>query len=156
SRNSGLAVGVPGTVAGLVLAFEKYGSGKFTLADLIAPAIALARDGIPVEDDLADSLPRAAPRLARVPAGAKVFLEPDGAALAQGTKLVQADLARTLERIAREGTRGFYEGPIAQNIVDSVRDVGGIMTREDLRDYRAVERAPVRGSYRGFDVISVP
>ena len=156
SRNSGLAVGVPGTVAGLVLALEKYGSGKFTLADLIAPAIALARDGIPVEDDLADSLARIAPRLARFPASAKIFLEPNGPALAPGAKLVQADLARALERIAREGTRGFYEGPIAQNIVDSVRDAGGIMTREDLRDYQAVERAPVRGSYRGFDVISVP
>ena len=156
SRNSGLAVGVPGTVAGLALALEKYGSGKLTLADLIAPAIALARDGFPVEDDLADSLPRSAPRLARFPASAKIFLKSDGAPLAPGDKLVQSDLARTLETIAREGPWGFYEGPIAQQIADSVRNAGGILGREDLKDYRAVERAPVRGSYRGYDVISVP
>jgi gamma-glutamyltranspeptidase / glutathione hydrolase len=156
SRDSGLAVGVPGTVAGLALALEKYGSGKFTLAHLIAPAITLARDGIPVEDDLADSLPRAAPRLARYPASAKIFLQPGGAALAPGASLVQADLARSLQAIARDGPRGFYEGPIAQKILDAVRDAGGIMIREDLRDYQAVERTPVRGSYRGHEVISVP
>jgi gamma-glutamyltranspeptidase/glutathione hydrolase len=156
SRDSGLAVGVPGTVAGLALALEKYGSGKFALADLIAPAIALARDGILVEDDLADSLPRAAPRLARFPAAAKIFLKSDGAALAPGNRLVQADLARSLETIAREGPRGFYEGEIAQKIVDSARNAGGILGREDLHDYRAVERVPVRGSYRGHEVICVP
>jgi gamma-glutamyltranspeptidase/glutathione hydrolase len=81
SRDSALGVGVPGTVAGLALALEKYGSGKFTLADLIAPAIKLAREGIAVEDDLADSLPRAQPRLARWPASAKIFLKSDGTAL---------------------------------------------------------------------------
>jgi gamma-glutamyltranspeptidase / glutathione hydrolase len=156
SRNSGLAVGVPGTVAGLALALEKYGSGKVTLADLIAPAIVLARDGILVEDDLADSLPRSAPRLARFPASAKIFLKSDGAPLAPGDKLVQSDLARTLETIAREGPRGFYEGAIAQHIADSAGNAGGILGPEDLKDYRAVERAPVRGSYRGYDVLSVP
>jgi gamma-glutamyltranspeptidase/glutathione hydrolase len=156
SRDSGLAVGVPGTVAGLALALEKYGSGKFSLADLIAPAIPLARDGISVEDDLADSLPRAQPRLARFPASAGIFLKPDGAAPAQGDVLVQADLARSLEAIAREGPKAFYHGPIAQRIVDSVRAAGGILTAEDLRDYRAVERAPLRGTYRGHEIISMP
>jgi len=78
SRDSALGVGVPGTVAGLALAHEKYGSGRFTLAQLIEPAIRLAREGFAVEDDLADSLPRAQPRLARWPASAKVFLRPDG------------------------------------------------------------------------------
>jgi len=156
SRDSGLAVGVPGTVAGLTLALEKYGSGGFKLSDLIAPAIALARDGVPVADELADSLPRAAPRLARFPASAKIFLKPDGAALAPGDRLVQPDLAGSLETIAREGPRGFYEGDIAQKIVDSARTAGGILSREDLQDYRAVERAPVHGSYRGREVISVP
>jgi gamma-glutamyltranspeptidase / glutathione hydrolase len=156
SRDSGLAVGVPGTVAGLALALEKYGSGKFTLADLIAPAIALARDGIAVEDELADSLPRAAPRLARFPASAKIFLQSNGAALAPGEKLMQTDLARALETIARDGSRGFYEGPIAQKIVDSVREAGGILSRDDLSDYQALERAPVRGSYRGHEIVSVP
>ena len=156
SRESGLAVGVPGTVAGLALALEKYGSGKFALANLMAPAIALARDGIPVEDELADSLPRAAPRLARFPAAAKIFLQSNGAALAPGDKLVQADLARALETIARQGPRAFYEGSISQRIVDSVREAGGILSREDLRDYRALERVPVRGSYRGYEILSTP
>ena len=156
SRESGLAVGVPGTVAGLALALEKYGSGTFALADLMAPAIALARDGIPVEDELADSLPRAAPRLARFPAAAKIFLQSNGAALAPGDKLVQADLARALETIARQGPRAFYEGSISQRIVDSVREAGGILSREDLRDYRALERVPVRGSYRGYEILSTP
>jgi gamma-glutamyltranspeptidase/glutathione hydrolase len=156
SRDSGLAVGVPGTVAGLALALEKYGSSRFKLSDLIAPAIALARDGVPVEDELADSLPRAAPRLARFPASAKIFLKSDGAALAPGDRLVQPDLAGSLETIAREGPRGFYQGEIAQKIVDSVRNAGGILSREDLQDYRTVERAPVRGSYRGHEVVSVP
>src|SRR5205085_3563298 len=103
SRDSGLAVGVPGTVAGLALAIEKYGSGKFTFSDLIAPAIVLARDGIPVEDDLADTLSRAALRLSRFAASAKIFLKADGAPLAPGDRLVQTDLARALETIARAG-----------------------------------------------------
>src|SRR4051794_4880388 len=78
SQDSALAIGVPGTVAGLALAHAKYGSGKFTLAELIAPAIALARDGIPIENDVADSLPRAQARLARWAATMKIFFTPDG------------------------------------------------------------------------------
>ena len=96
SRDSALGVGVPGTVAGLALAHERYGSGKFTLAQLIAPAIRLAREGFAVEDDLADSLPRAQPRLARWPASAKIFLKADGAPLGRGDTLVQTDLAASL------------------------------------------------------------
>jgi gamma-glutamyltranspeptidase / glutathione hydrolase len=154
SRDSGLAVGVPGSVAGLALAHRRYGSGKFTLAQLIAPAIELAR-GIPVEDDVADSLPRAQQRLARWPSS-KVFLRPDGAALGPGDTLVQDDLAATLSAIAREGPATFYQGPIAEKIVASVRAAGGLMTLEDLRNYRAVVRAPVRGTYRGHEIISMP
>ena len=156
SRDSGLAVGVPGTVAGLALAHEKYGSGKFTLADLIAPAIRLAREGFAIDDDLADSLPRWQPRLVRWPSTAQIFLKPDGVALGLGDRLVQADLAASLERIAREGPRGFYEGPVAEKIVASVRAAGGVMTLEDLKGYRPIERAPVRGTYRGYDVVSMP
>ena len=84
SRDSALAIGVPGTVAGLALAHQRYGSGRLTLAELIAPAIALARDGFEVEDDIADSLPRARARLGRWPASAKIFLRPDGNALGAG------------------------------------------------------------------------
>src|SRR3954467_7166828 len=105
SRDSALGIGVPGTVAGLALAHERYGSGKFALAQLIAPAIKLAREGFAVEDDVADSLPRAQPRLVRWPASAKIFLKPDGLALGRGDRLVQSDLAASLEAIARDGPR---------------------------------------------------
>ena len=156
SRDSALGVGVPGTVAGLALAHEKYGSGKFTLAQLIAPAIRLAREGFDVDDELADTLPRAQLRLARWPASAKIFLKSDGTALTRGDRLVQTDLANSLETIATQGPRAFYEGPLAEKIVAGVRANGGIMTLDDLKAYRAIERAPVRGSYRGYGVASMP
>jgi len=156
SRDSGLGIGVPGTVAGLALALERYGSGKFTLAQLIAPALAAARNGIVVEDNLADVLPNAQPRLARWPSTAKIFLNPDGVVLAPGQSLIQADLAGSLEAIAREGPRAFYEGPIAAKIVAAVRGAGGLMTLDDLKAYRPVIRTPVRGSYRGYDIVSMP
>src|SRR6266852_8827717 len=101
SRDSALAIGVPGTVAGLALAHSKYGSGRFTLGELIAPAIALAREGIPIEADVADSLPRVQARLARWPSTAKVFFHADGRLLGRGDTLVQNDLAETLTSIAR-------------------------------------------------------
>jgi gamma-glutamyltranspeptidase/glutathione hydrolase len=156
SRDSGLGIGVPGTVAGLALALERYGSGKFSLAQLIAPALAAARNGIEVEDDLADALLRAQPRLARWPSTTKIFLNPDGVVLAPGQSLVQADLAGSLDTIAREGARAFYEGPIAEKIVAGVRDAGGLMTLDDLKAYRPVIRTPVRGTYRGYDIVSMP
>ena len=156
SRDSGLAVGVPGTVAGLALAHRKYGSGKLSLAELIAPAIAQARHGVDVVDDLADSLPRAQTRLARWPSSALIFLNSDGAVLAPGQRLVQADLAATLGTIARDGPRAFYEGPVAAKIADAVRKAGGIMTTDDLKNYQAIERAVVRGSYRGTNIVSMP
>jgi gamma-glutamyltranspeptidase/glutathione hydrolase len=156
SRDSGLAVGVPGTVAGLALALERFGSGKFTLADLIAPALALARDGVPVEDDLLDSLRYARSRLGRFPTSARIFLNGDGAPLGAGDRLVQGDLAATLEAIARDGARAFYNGPIADEIVASVRAAGGRMTRGDLERYEPIVREPVRGTYRGYEIVSMP
>jgi gamma-glutamyltranspeptidase/glutathione hydrolase len=156
SRDSALAIGVPGTVAGLALAHAKYGSGRFSLAALIAPAIALARNGIPIEDDVADSLPRARERLARWPASAKLFIKGDGSMLAPGDMLVQRDLATTLIAIARNGPRGFYEGPVAAKLVAAVRDAGGVMNADDLKSYRPIEHAPIRGSYRGYELVSMP
>ncbi len=156
SRDSALGVGVPGTVAGLALAHEKYGSGKFTLAQLIAPAIRLAREGFAVDDELADTLPRAQPRLARWPSSAKIFLKSDGVAPGRGDRLVQSDLAASLDAIAGGGPRAFYEGPLAEKIVAGVRANGGIMTPGDLKDYRAIVRPVVRGTYRGYEVASMP
>ena len=156
SRHSALSIGVPGTVAGLALAHAKYGSRKFTLAALIAPAIRLAREGIPIEDDVADSLPRAQPRLARWPSSAKIFLKADGSVLGPSDTLLQHDLADTLAAIARDGPRAFYEGAIADKLVVAVRAAGGLMTRDDLKRYAPIEREPVRGSYRGHEIISMP
>jgi gamma-glutamyltranspeptidase / glutathione hydrolase len=156
SRDSALAVGVPGTVAGLALALEKYGSGKFTLAQLLAPAIALAREGIPVVDDVADSLPQARARFARWPASAKIFLHDDGSTLGPGDTLVQRGLADTLSTIAEGGPRAFYAGPVAAKLAAAVQAAGGQMTAADLAGYRPIERTPVRGSYRGYDIVSMP
>ncbi len=150
SRDSGLGVGVPGTVAGLSVALRRFGSGKFTLADLVAPAARLAREGIPIKDDLLDSLQRGQKWLARWPSTARIFLKPDGATL------VQPELADVLETIGREGPRAFYIGPVADKIVASVRAAGGLMTRRDLEDYTPVMRDPVSGTYRGYQVVSVP
>ena len=156
SRDSALGVGVPGTVAGLALALEKYGSGRFTLAQLLEPAIGLARDGFVVTDDIADTLPGWHRRLARWPSSAKIFSRPDGTALGEGDRLVQGDLAETLSAVAAQGPRGFYEGPVADKLAKAVADAGGIMTPADLKSYSAVIRAPVRGTYRGYDIVSMP
>ncbi len=156
SRDSALAVGVPGTVAGLALAHAKYGSGKFSLAELIAPAIKLARDGIDLVDDTADSLSQAQTRLSRWPSTKSIFFNSDGAVMEPGQSLVQADLAVTLDVIARGGPRAFYKGPIAEKIANAVVKAGGIMTADDLKNYRAVERPVMRGSYRGTDIVSMP
>jgi gamma-glutamyltranspeptidase / glutathione hydrolase len=156
SRDSALAIGVPGTVAGLALAEEKYGSGKFTLAELIAPAIALARDGFTLADDTADTLPHDWPRLARWPSSARIFAKADGTPLAEGDKLVQPELADTLSAIAHDGPRAFYQGAIAQKLAAAVQEAGGVMTADDLKHYRAIERTPIRGTYRGYDIVSMP
>jgi gamma-glutamyltranspeptidase / glutathione hydrolase len=156
SRDSALGVGVPGTVAGLTLALEKYGSGKFTLADLLQPAIELARDGFVIADDGADTLPGWYRRLARWPTSARIFFRADGTSLHDGDTLVQTDLAATLSAISAQGPRGFYEGPVAEKLAAGIRDAGGIMTADDLKSYQAVIRTPVRGSYRGYDIVSMP
>jgi len=155
SRDSGLSVGVPGTVRGLALALEKYGSGKFTLAQLIEPSVRLAREGIAVEEDLADSLPQAMGRMSRYPSSMAIFAR-DGKALPRGSMLVQADLANTLEAIRQQGPDGFYKGRVAEAIVSATREAGGIMTLDDMSNYKALIRQPVTGSYRGYTLASMP
>ena len=156
SRDSALGIGVPGTVAGLALALEKYGSGKFTLAQLLEPSIDLARDGFVLPDDIADTLPQWHRRLTKWPASAKIFSRADGTSLREGDRLVQTDLAATLSTIAEQGPRGFYQGPVAEQLARAIRDAGGIMTADDLKSYQPVIRTPVRGSYRGYDIVSMP
>jgi gamma-glutamyltranspeptidase/glutathione hydrolase len=154
ATRTGLGVGVPGSVSGLATAVEKFGSGKFTLAELIAPAIRLAREGIPVESDLAASLQRFQGTLLRWPSSAKVFAK-DGKVLQSGV-LVQNDLANTLEAIAKRGPGAFYNGEIAEQIARAARDAGGVMTAEDLAKYKTEVLEVVRGNYRGYDVLSMP
>ena len=155
SRDSALSVGVPGTVAGLALALEKYGSGKFTLADVMAPAIDLAEKGVLVEDDLADTLPQARDRLRRWPTTATIFFNGDQP-MHEGDRLIQLDLADTLRAIAKDGPRAFYQGHVAALIAGAVEKAGGILTKDDLASYTAIERAVVRGKYRGYDIVTAP
>lgn len=156
SREHGLAIGVPGTVAGLTLALEKYGSGKFKLSQLIAPAIDLARHGYKVGDEFEDTGRSSIARMAKWPSTAKLFLKPDGSVIARGTLLVQSDLAATLDLIAKQGPRAFYEGPVAEKLSAAVREAGGLMTADDLKNYKAVERPVLRGTYRGLGIVSMP
>jgi gamma-glutamyltranspeptidase / glutathione hydrolase len=126
------------------------------LAELIAPAARLAQDGIAIKDDLFDSLQRGQQRLSHWPSAARIFLKPGGAAPAMGDKLVQPELADVLETIGRQGPRAFYAGPIADKIVASVRQAGGLMTRRDLENYAPIIRNPVHGTYRGYEIVSMP
>jgi len=138
SRDSGLGVGVPGTVAGLSLALRKYGSGKFSLAELAAPAVTLARAGLEVSDDLAIRFPCADPVQTLALVGPD-FSTSRWNALSRGDRLVQTDLASVLEAIGRDGERAFYEGPVAEKSSPASARPGR-MTVEDLKSYRAVER----------------
>ena len=156
SRYSGLAVGTPGTVAGLYLAWKTYGSGKLSFAELVAPAAALAHQGLIVSQDVADTLPMARVLLARHPSSARIYLKADLSAPQAGDRIALDDLAATLDRIAAEGPDGFYKGPVAEKIAAAVHEAGGRMTVEDLANYHAVEREPVRGTYRGHDIVSMP
>ena len=154
ARFSHLSVGVPGTVAGLALALERYGS--MALARVLAPAIALAREGIVVDAALARALERRRERLARNPAAAHIFLRPDGSAPRAGDRLVQADLAWSLEQIAAGGADAFYRGAIAERIAADMAANGGLIDGDDLAAYRARVRATVRGTYRGYEIHSMP
>ena len=152
-HNSHLAVGVPGTVAGFALAHERYGSIEWR--QLVEPAVRLARDGFHVMPGLARSLESVLPALARYPASLAQFSK-NGEPYRPGEILRQPDLARTLERIRDRGRDGFYKGETARLIVAEMQRGGGIITEEDLARYEAVERPPVRGTYRGYEIISMP
>ncbi|WJS03348.1 gamma-glutamyltransferase [Roseibium aggregatum] len=156
SRFSGLAVGVPGTVAGFAEAFEKHGSGKLTWAELVAPAIGLAENGIEVTPDLAASLTASAKRLLQDPATAAIFYKTGGLPFVPGETLKQTDLAATLKLIADKGAAGFYTGDVAEKIAQKVTASGGGMTTEDLAGYKPVWRDPVVGSYHGYEIASMP
>jgi gamma-glutamyltranspeptidase/glutathione hydrolase len=145
------ACGVPGTVAGLYKAHELYGS--LSWRELVAPAVSLAREGFAVSVRLAASLEELQQYRQRFPA-LEQFMKPGGAPLQPGDTLRQETLAETLERIADEGPEAFYRGPIAEAIVAEMRGGGGLVSMEDLARYTAIRREPVRGTYRGYEIIS--
>jgi gamma-glutamyltranspeptidase/glutathione hydrolase len=153
SRESFLAVGVPGTVAGLALARDRFGT--MPLARLMAPAIALAETGFEVPEELTAAIRKSEARLARHPASATIFL-PGGKPPRTGSLLVQEELGRALREIARVGPRAFYAGAIAEGIAASMGRNGGLVTPEDLRTYRALLREPIRTHYRGYEVVTAP
>ncbi len=149
-----LAVGVPGSVAGFEAAREKY--GKLPRTQLMAPAIRYAREGFVLGRGDAASLAGAAGRLAKDPAAAAIFLKPDGKPYAAGDRLVQTDLAATLETVARDGADAFYKGPVAEAIVGAGAGKGGILAKADFERYAVRELEPVACTYRGYTVISAP
>jgi gamma-glutamyltranspeptidase / glutathione hydrolase len=152
-HNSHLAVGVPGTVAGLHMAWKEQ--GKLPWKRLVEPAVALARDGFTVTDGLSRSLKSVMRQMQKYPSSVAQFTK-NGVPYEPGDTLKQPDLARSLERIANQGPAGFYEGETAMLLEKEMLAHGGLITREDLKKYAAKKRTPVKGSYRGYDVISMP
>ncbi|MDK9558211.1 gamma-glutamyltransferase [Marinobacter sp. M216] len=153
SRFTHLAAGVPGTVAGLALALERHGT--LSLKEALAPAIKLARDGFTVPKRFTEGLESARPRLERWPATLNTFYKRNGDAYQPGDLFRQPALTRTLQRIANDGVKGFYEGKTAELITEEMQRHGGLITREDLKAYHPVVRTPVHGSYRGYDIYSM-
>ena len=148
------ASGVPGTVAGMLYALETYGS--MSRQQVLAPAIALAEEGIAVSFALNYELATGGQRLRDDPESLRLFFKPDGIPYEIGDTWRQPDLAWTLRQIADQGAEAFYRGEIAQRIVAAMEAGNGLITRQDLADYRAIERPPVRGHFREFEVVSAP
>ncbi|MFT4194360.1 gamma-glutamyltransferase [Ottowia sp.] len=147
------AVGVPGTVAGLEHALKKWGT--MPLSRVVQPAIELAEKGYPVSETLAKVLQQEKANMGKWDATKAIFWR-DGAPLRAGDLLVQKDLGRSLRLIARDGARAFYQGEIAQKIAAEMAGHGSPMTLADLRNYKVVEREPVRGIYRGYQIVTMP
>lgn len=154
SRFSHLSAGVPGTVAGLGLALERYGT--LSLREALAPAIKLADRGFKVGVPLSTAIRDHSQRLKTWPSTRKIFFKPDGSAYEPGDLLVQKDLAESLSAIARNGVMAFYGGRTARLIVREMKDHGGVITEGDLERYRPVIRKPVEGTYRGYALYSMP
>ena len=153
TTHSHLAVGVPGTVDGLLDVLEKYGT--MNRDQVMRPAITLAKTGFVIDHDLARDLEAQLPRMAKYPASLAVFSN-QGKPWKRGDVLRQQDLARSLDRIRRYGRDGFYRGRTAELLIAEMQRGGGLITQQDLDDYQSVWRTPVRGTYRGHEVISMP
>jgi gamma-glutamyltranspeptidase/glutathione hydrolase len=149
-----LAPSVPGTVAGLALAHKRF--GKLPWADVVAPAILLARDGVTLTPDEAFVFGWGKERLSTSQAAKAAYYKSDGSMYRAGETLKQPDLAWTLTQIAERGSDGFYKGPVAERFAADMAANGGLITLDDLAAYRPVERRPLRGTYRGLDIVTSP
>jgi gamma-glutamyltranspeptidase/glutathione hydrolase len=145
--------GVPGSVAGFEAAYKKFGSKPWQ--ELMAPSVKLARDGFPVSPSLAESLTGKQNPIAADPESVRIFLR-DHNPYRVGETLKQTDLADTLERISKDGARGFYEGETAKRLAAAMAAHGGLITTDDLKSYKAVERVPLEGDYKEFHLITAP
>jgi gamma-glutamyltranspeptidase/glutathione hydrolase len=154
SLNGYLAAGVPGTVMGLDLALAEY--GRLGRAAIMAPAIALARDGFVLGEADAAIFAAKAGQLAKDPEAARIFLRPDRSPYRAGDRLVQPDLAETLALIAETGTDAFYRGPIAAGVAAASRAHEGVLSAQDFAAYTAIETPPVGCTYRGYAILSAP
>lgn len=153
-RHSHQAAGVPGTVAGLAVAHGRY--GRLPWPNLLMPAIRLAEQGFSVNSELAQSLQEARKQMAPWPASMAIFFKADGSAYPVGDTLIQSNLAATLKLIAAQGPPAFYQGEIAQRLVADMKAHNGLITLDDLKNYRVVMREPVKGHYRGYEIVSMP
>ena len=153
SKEGTLSAGVPGSVAGLIYALNKYGSLK--LKDVIQPAIDLAKNGWKLDYQTAEMFNKFLPEFKKYPSSFRIFTR-YGEPYKEGDLYKQSDLAWTLEQIEQYGRDGFYKGMVASLILNQVQSMGGIITREDLEKYQPVERKPVTGTYRGYQLISMP
>jgi gamma-glutamyltranspeptidase/glutathione hydrolase len=147
------AAGIPGTVLGMEYAHTKY--GKRPWKELVEPAVRLARDGFPVSYGLANQLRNGGRRMAQFPESKRIFLK-DGAYYEMGDIFVQPDLAATLGRIRDYGAQDFYEGETAKQLAADMAAHGGVITLDDLRDYKAIERKPLEGTYKGYGIVTSP
>ncbi|MEO1419468.1 MAG: gamma-glutamyltransferase [Pseudomonadota bacterium] len=154
ARYSYRSVGVPGTVAGMHRALREHGT--LSWEEAIAPAIELARDGIRVSNDLATNLASEREWLGSHPETRRVFYKPDGSTYAPGEILRQPDLAWSLQELSDEGPDALYRGAVGKRIVADMRANGGLITEQDLADYEVAVRTPVRGDYRGYEIVSMP
>ena len=153
SKEGGLAVGVPGSVAGLIYALKKYGT--MSLDEVIQPAINLAENGWKLDERTAEMFSKALEKFKKHPSSYKIFSK-DGDPYREGEIFKQPDLAWTLEQIKKNGRDGFYKGKVADLLIKQILEIGGIISKEDLLKYQPVERKPILGTYRGYEIVSMP
>ena len=153
SQSGAASAGVPGTVAGLIYALKNYGT--MPLRDVIQPAIDLAKNGWPLDLNTAESFKNYLIDFQKYPSSYKIFSK-NGKPYEEGEIFKQPDLAHTLELIESNGTDGFYKGEVADLLIKQIKSLGGYINREDLDNYKPVERTPAEGTYRGYHIISMP